>query len=64
MDTILIDTLQSYTDRSALIGELKPTHVVTSLAEIPQLLQLHYCLKTPAGKPADNLEAPHAAEKL
>ena len=64
MDTILLDTLQSYTDRSALVGELQPTHVVTSLAEIPQLLQFHYCLETPAGLPADDLEAPHATMKL
>ena len=64
MDTILLDTQQSYTERSALVGELQPTHIVTSLAEIPQLLQLNYCLETPAALPADDLEAPHAAMKL
>ena len=64
MDTVLLDTLQVYTETSALVGELKPTHIVTSLADIPQLLQCHYCLETPAGLPADDLEAPHAVVKL
>ena len=48
MDTILIDTLHNYTDRSALEGELEPSHIVTSLAEIPKLLQTHYCLERAA----------------
>lgn len=44
MDTILLDTNQSYQDQRSLQGELKPTHIVTSLAQIPELLQTEYFL--------------------
>ena len=44
MDTILLDTTESYKDQSSLQGELKPTHIVTSLAQIPKLLQTEYFL--------------------
>ena len=64
MDTILIDTLHNYTDRSALEGELKPSHVVTSLAEIPKLLQTYYSLERPAQLSANDNAAPQAAMKL
>lgn len=64
MDTILIDTLHNYTDRSALEGELKPSHVVTSLAEIPKLLQTCYCLERPAQSSASDSSAPQSAMKL
>ncbi len=64
MDTILIDTLHNYTDRSALEGELKPSHIVTSLAEIPKLLQTYYCLERPAQSSASSNSAPQAAMKL
>ncbi|KAL0022069.1 hypothetical protein WJX79_001121 [Trebouxia sp. C0005] len=58
MDTILIDMLHNYTDRSALEGELKPSHIVTSLAEIPKLLQTYYCLERPAQVSAGDNPAP------
>ncbi|DBB05600.1 TPA: hypothetical protein ACH3X1_012544 [Trebouxia sp. C0004] len=64
MDTILIDTLHNYTDRSALEGEQKPSHIVTSLAEIPELLQTYYCLERPAQSSASDNPAPQAAMKL
>ncbi len=64
MDTILIDTLHNYTDRSALEGELEPSHIVTSLAEIPKLLQTHYCLERAAQSSASDNPAPQAAMKL
>ena len=44
MDTILLDTNESYQDQRSLQGELKPTHIVTSLAQIPELLQTEYFL--------------------
>ena len=48
MDTILLDTMQRYTDKSDLEGETKPTHTVTSLAAIPEILESFYCLERPS----------------
>lgn len=57
MSTILIDTLGSYSDTSTLQGELKPSYIVTSLAEIPELLQAHYDLQKPASAAFSEAEA-------
>lgn len=45
--TILLDTRSLYGDREALDGQLKPTHIVTSLSDIPVLLQAQYSLAPP-----------------
>lgn len=42
MDTILLDTTGVYVDRSSLQGEMKPTHIVSSLAQVCELLQHEY----------------------
>ena len=57
MSTILIDTLGCYSDTSTLQGELKPSYIVTSLAEIPELLQAHYDLQRPAAAAFSEAEA-------
>ncbi len=64
MGTILIDTTQSYSDQSSFEGELKPRHIVTSLAEIPELLKSQYRLERPAGLGAKNVKAPEASINL
>jgi len=45
MDTILLDTTGAYVDRSSLQGEMKPTHIVSSLAQVCELLQHDYSCK-------------------
>lgn len=45
MDTILLDTTGAYIDQGSLQGEMKPTHTVSSLAEMIELLQSHYSLQ-------------------
>lgn len=45
MDTILLDTTGAYVDQGSLQGEMKPTHTVSSLAEISELLQSEYSLQ-------------------
>ena len=45
MATILLDTTGAYVDKDSLQGEMKPTHTVSSLAEISELLQCEYCLQ-------------------
>ena len=51
MDTVLLDTTKSYEDAS-LQGELKPTHIVTSLAQISGLLQSCYFIQGMQGDTA------------
>ena len=45
MDTILLDTTGAYVDQGSLQGEMKPTHTVSSLAEISGLMQSEYSLQ-------------------
>ena len=45
MDTILLDTTGAYVNPGSLQGEMKPTHTVSSLAEVSELLQSQYCLQ-------------------
>ena len=48
MDTILLDMQQRFTDTSQLEGELKPSHIVSSLTAVPVVLESCYSLERPS----------------
>lgn len=52
--TILLDTLGLQLQGGLLKGELKPTHVVTSLSDIAELMQAQYDLQRPLQLPSDS----------